>query len=77
MLFAGLHENLIPNTAFTKKVKEAISSLAFLYGIDAIQMKNIVISAITEDNEINIEELRKSARDWYQFEHQDQASVAY
>ncbi len=71
LLFAGLHENLISNSAFTKRVKEAISSLAFLYGIDAIQMKNIVISATTEDNEINIEELRKSARDWYQFEHQD------
>jgi len=71
LLFAGLHENLISNSAFTEKVKEAISSLAFLYGIDAIQMKNIVISAITVDNEINIEELRKSARDWYQFEHQD------
>ncbi len=71
LLFAGLHENLISNTAFTKNVREAISSLAYLYGIDAIQMKNIVISAITEDNEISIEELRKSARDWYQFEHQD------
>jgi len=71
LLFAGLHENLITQEAFTKKVMEAISSLAFLYGIDAIQMKNIVISAITEDNKINIEELRKSARDWYQYEHYD------
>ena len=40
-------------------------------------MKNIVISAITEDNEINIEELRKSARDWYQFEHYDKLPAAY
>ena len=71
LLFAGLHENLITKDAFTKQVMEAISSLAFLYGIDAIAMKNIVISAITEDNEISIEELRKSARDWYQFEHYD------
>ena len=36
LLFAGLHENLITKDAFTKKVMEAISSLAFLYGIDAI-----------------------------------------
>lgn len=34
-------------------------------------MKNIVISAVNEDNEINIDELRKSARDWYQFQNQD------
>lgn len=72
LLQAGLNESLIPKEAFTKKVKNAVSNLAFLYGIDAIQMKNIVISAITEDNEINIEELRKSARDWYQFQHHDQ-----
>ncbi|MEH7391665.1 replication initiation and membrane attachment family protein [Bacillus sp. JJ1474] len=72
LLEAGLNESLIPKEAFTKKVKNAVSNLAFLYGIDAIQMKNIVISAITEDNEINIEELRKSARDWYQFQHHDQ-----
>lgn len=72
LLESGLNESLIPKAAFTNRVKNAISNLAFLYGIDAIQMKNIVISAITEENEINIEELRKSARDWYQFQHQDQ-----
>ncbi|WP_428912642.1 replication initiation and membrane attachment family protein [Niallia sp. Krafla_26] len=71
LLFAGLHESLISKEAFTKKVLEAISSLSFLYGIDAMQMKNIVISAIQEDNKIDIEELRKSARDWYQLEHYD------
>ncbi len=72
LLFAGLQENLISKEAFTKKVMDAIRTLAFLYGIDALQMKNIIISAVTEDNKVDIEELRKSARDWYQFEHYDQ-----
>lgn len=72
LLTAGLNESLVPKKALTKKVENAISNLAFLYGIDPIQMKNIVISAITEENDINIEELRKSARDWYQFQHNDQ-----
>ncbi|MBN6887955.1 replication initiation and membrane attachment protein [Cytobacillus horneckiae] len=72
LLEAGLSESLVPKKALTKKVKEAISNLAFLYDIDAIQMKNIVISAVNEDDEIAIDELRKSARDWYQFQHQDQ-----
>lgn len=71
LLSAGLNESLIPKKALTKKVKNAISNLAFLYDIDVLQMKNIVISAVTEDNEINIEELRKSARDWYQFQYND------
>jgi replication initiation and membrane attachment protein len=72
LLLAGLNESLVPKKAMTKKVKEAISNLAFLYNIDPIQMKNIILGAIDEDSEINIEELRKSARDWYQFIHQDQ-----
>lgn len=72
LLFAGLHENLISKEAFTKKVMDAIKTLAFLYGIDALQMKNIIISALTEEDKIDIEELRKSARDWYQYEHYDQ-----
>ncbi|MDM5228906.1 replication initiation and membrane attachment family protein [Cytobacillus sp. NJ13] len=72
LLQAGLNESLVPKKAITVKVKESISNLAFLYGIDPIQMKNIVMSAVNEDNEINIDELRKSARDWYQFQNQDQ-----
>lgn len=75
LLLAGLHENLVTRSAFTHQVREAVKNLAFLYGIDALQMKNIVISAITENNEIDLEELRKSARDWYQFEHQDKLPV--
>jgi replication initiation and membrane attachment protein len=71
LLLAGLNESLVPQKALTKKVKEAISNLAFLYHIDPIQMKNIILGAIDEDSEINIEELRKSARDWYQFNHED------
>jgi replication initiation and membrane attachment protein len=72
LLMAGLSESLVPKKALTPKVKEAISNLSYLYGIDAIQMKNIVLSSMTENNEIDLEELRKSARDWYQFQHDDQ-----
>lgn len=72
LLIAGLNEALLPKKALNIKVKEALANLAFLYEIDAIQMKNIVLSAITEDNEIDLAELRKAARDWYQFVHHDQ-----
>lgn len=72
LLTAGLNESLVPKKAITNRVKEAISNLAFLYKIDPIQMKNILLSAINVENEIDIEELRKAARDWYQFLNQDQ-----
>lgn len=72
LFLAGLTESLVPRKAINKRVRAAISNLSFLYGIDPIQMKNIVISAIDVDEEVNIEELRKAARDWYQLENQDQ-----
>jgi len=72
LLFAGLSEVLVPKRAINRKVREAIAKLSFLYGIDPIQMKNIVISAVDESSEIQIDELRKSARDWYQLTYSDQ-----
>ncbi|MEH7439818.1 DnaD domain protein [Neobacillus drentensis] len=72
LLMAGLNESLVPKKSLTQKVKEVISNLAFLYNIDPIQMKNIVLSAVNESSEIDMEELRKGARDWYQYVNQDQ-----
>ncbi|WP_071460341.1 replication initiation and membrane attachment family protein [Bacillus massilinigeriensis] len=72
LLLAGLQESLIPSKALTQKVKRAIGKLSFLYGIDVLQMKNLLLGSLTEDDEIDIEELRKSARDWYQFENNDE-----
>lgn len=72
LLMAGLNESLVPKKALTPKVKEVISNLAFLYTIDPLQMKNIIFSALNESNEIDIEELRKGARDWYQYVNHDQ-----
>jgi replication initiation and membrane attachment protein len=70
LLFAGLKDTFISQQSFTVKVKEAIANLAFLYNIDALQMQGIVISASDTDG-INIEELRKAARDWFQFQNED------
>lgn len=76
LLMAGLSEALVPKKTITPKVKEAIGNLAVLYGIDPIHMKNLLISAVDEDNQkVDIEALRKAARDWYQLEHSDQLPV--
>ena len=72
LLEAGLNESLVPKKALTQKVKNVISNLAFLYQIDAIEMKNFILGAINEHEEIDIEDLRKGARDWYQFVNYDQ-----
>lgn len=72
LLIDGLNESLVPRKSLTAKVKNVISNLAFLYNIDAIEMKNFILGAINEHDEIDIEELRKGARDWYQFVNYDQ-----
>lgn len=69
LLMAGLKEVLIPQRAITPQVKEGILKLSYLYNINAVEMKNIVLSALTEEQIIDIDELRKAARDWYQIQH--------
>jgi replication initiation and membrane attachment protein len=72
LLMAGLNESLIPKKAVNQKVKDAISNLAFLYDIDAIQMKKFLLDAFNpSEDEIDVEELRKAARNWYQFVNYD------
>ncbi|MRX71776.1 Replication initiation and membrane attachment protein [Bacillus lacus] len=69
LFYAGLSDAIIPKSSITPKVKETIKKLAYLYGIDPISMKNVIMNSMDADDSIVIEELRKSARTWYQFEH--------
>ncbi|WP_042345409.1 replication initiation and membrane attachment family protein [Bacillus massiliigorillae] len=69
LFFSGMQSSLIPKKAFTTDIQTAIAKLAFIYGINPIVMQSIVLRAVTVDNEIDVEELRKAARDWYQIEY--------
>ncbi|MEI5905503.1 DnaD domain protein [Bacillus spongiae] len=69
LLLAGLSESMVPRRAFTHKVKEVIGKLSYLYGINAVQMKNIVLQAMVAEDEIDVDSLRKAARDWFQVQH--------
>ncbi|MCY7779938.1 replication initiation and membrane attachment family protein [Bacillus haynesii] len=68
LFLAGLSDTLIPRKALTDQVKETIKKLAFLYGIEPLQMQNVVMSAVDEHDTITTEALRKAASDWYQIE---------
>ena len=59
----------IDKKIFTKDIQELIISLAYLYDIDVIKMQNIIKSCINEAGRINREELRKTCRNHYQFDH--------
>ncbi|MCZ0754883.1 replication initiation and membrane attachment family protein [Anoxybacillus sp. J5B_2022] len=71
LFFAGLSKQIVPKRAVNAKVREAIKKLAFLYGISPLDMQKIVIGVIDPAEHIDIEALRKAARDWYQFERGD------
>ncbi|WP_088068546.1 replication initiation and membrane attachment family protein [Gottfriedia luciferensis] len=71
LFLEGLSDSFVPKRSFTSEVRETILKLAFLYGINPIQMKTIVMRSLNEENKINIETLRLEARDWYQFQHHE------
>ncbi|MFD6443402.1 replication initiation and membrane attachment family protein, partial [Peribacillus sp. NPDC060186] len=70
LLLAGMKSSIVPKKAFTPKIKSTIAKLAFLYGIDPLEMQKLVMDAVSLDDEIDEEILRKAARDWYQIERQ-------
>lgn len=59
----------IDKKVFTKDLQELIISLAFLYDIDVTRMQSIIRTCINERGSINREELRKTCRNHYQFDH--------
>ena len=50
-------------------MRECVITLAYVYDVDVLSMQNIVLGAVTEMQTIDMERLRKGARDWYQFEN--------
>ena len=50
-------------------MRDCVITLAYVYGVDVLSMQNIVLGAVTEMQTIDMERLRKGARDWYQFEN--------
>ena len=68
-LMNSMPKNIDVNRIFTREIKELIINLSFIYDIDAIKMSNIVKGCFNERGTINKEELRKSARNFYQFDN--------
>ena len=68
-LINAMPKNIDTSRIFTKEIKELIISLSFIYDIDAIKMTNIVKGSLNERGTINKETLRKTARNFYQFDN--------
>lgn len=68
-LISSMPKNIDISKVFTREIKELIINLSFIYDIDAVKMSNIIKGCFNERGTINKEELRKSARNYYQFDN--------
>ncbi len=68
-LISSMPKNIDTSKVFTKEIKELIINLSFIYDIDAVKMTNIVKGCFNERGTISKDELRKSARNYYQFDN--------
>ena len=68
-LESSLPKALDKSKIFTKEIKELIIQLSYLYQLDVIKMQDILPICLTERGTINKEELRKTCRNYYQFDN--------
>ena len=60
---------MISERCFTKEVKEFINALSFTYQLDTLAMQGLVRDSLNERGLIDKNLLRKSCREYYQFEN--------
>ncbi|AZB43887.1 Replication initiation and membrane attachment protein [Bacillus sp. FJAT-42376] len=69
LLFEGLSESVVSKKSITEPVKETIVKLSYVYGIDPLNMQNLLMDSLLPNETIDTELLRKCARDWYDFQY--------
>lgn len=66
-ILASIPKGLINEKVFTKKTKELINNIAFIYNIDTLKMTELIRSVLNEYGNIDKNGLRIVARKDYQF----------
>ena len=69
LLISGINEKLNVEKVFNEEVKDLILNLSFIYKLDVATMQNLIRASLNEKGMIDKESLRKSARNYYRFEH--------
>lgn len=69
LLISSIPDNNISEKCFNKETKDLINALSFTYNLTTLDMQNLVRDAINEKGMIDKTQLRKSCRDYYQFEN--------
>ena len=69
LLISSIPSNMVSTRCFNDETKELINSLAYTYGIDDYAMQGLVRNSLNEKGLVDKVELRKSCRNFYQFEN--------
>lgn len=69
LLISSIPSKMVNPRCFNQETKDLINSLAFVYNIDNLQMQGLVRNHINEKGLVDKLELRKSCRNFYQFEN--------
>lgn len=67
LILSSLPKGLVRENALTKKMKELIEQLAYIYDLDTLKMVEILRNNITDRGTFDKEQIRKAARNYYQY----------
>lgn len=68
LFFDGLSKNFVDHRKITKRVKEKIRTLAYVYNLDEFTMQKVFMDSVEKDKSVDVNKLSKRARYWFQFE---------
>ncbi|GAA0333374.1 DnaD domain protein [Bacillus carboniphilus] len=68
LFYGGLSDNFIKTKSITPQVEETILKLAYIYNLSPLDMQKVLLEAIDEHQEVDLEELRKAAKSWYELQ---------
>ncbi len=69
----SIPEDIFQFEQMTEAIKMKIESLAYVYGLDELTMKDVTLKSLDDNNLVNIEFLAKNAR--YEYENQTQVDL--
>ena len=69
LLISSIPSSMVHEKCFSKETKEFINALSFTYQLDTLAMQGLVRDSLNEKGMIDKTLLRKSCREYYQFEH--------
>ena len=69
LLISSLPKEQLHEKCFTNEVKDLINALSFTYNLNTLDMQGLVRNALNEKGLIDKTILRKSCRDYYQFDN--------